>query len=103
LLIARERLLGFGPAGLEVRIRSAGADLVALRGSVACGVGQPAGRRRVVDRGAAAVWVRWPGGAGRALVDDGGRFDLAGVPVGPVCLAVTGKSANIALTPWFVC
>lgn len=63
-----------------------------------------AGRvRRLVDRGAAAVWVRWPGGAGRALVDSSGRFSLGEVPSGPICLAVTGKSAGMALTPWFVC
>lgn len=88
MMSARERRLGFGPGGLDVRIRRLGGDLVAVRG--------------LVERGV-SVWVRWPGGAGRSLVDDGGRFDLAEVPAGPVCLAVTGKTAGMALTPWFVC
>ncbi|HEY4456118.1 MAG TPA: hypothetical protein VGN81_17530 [Pseudonocardiaceae bacterium] len=101
VMSARERSLGFGPGGLEVLVRRAGRGAVALRGSVeSCAA--PA-VRRLVDRRAAAVWVRWPGGAERALVDPGGRFDLADVPSGPVCLAVTGKSAGMALTPWFVC
>jgi hypothetical protein len=73
---------------LDVRVRRVGVGVVAVRGFV---------------EQAVAVWVRWPGGAGRALVDEGGRFDLAEVPAGPVCLAVTGKSAGMALTPWFVC
>ena len=102
--IGRERSLGFGPGGLEVLVRTAGSDAVALRGSVESCAAPAAGRvRRLVGRGAAAVWVRWPGGAGRALVDAGGGFVLGEVPRGPVCLAVTGKSAGMALTPWFVC
>jgi hypothetical protein len=100
VMSARERSLGFGPGGLDVLVRRAGRDEVALRGSVQSAA--PA-VRRLVDRSAAAVWVRWPGGAGRALVGAGGEFDLAEVPSGPVCLAVTGKSAGMALTPWFVC
>lgn len=96
----RERSLGFGPGGLEVLVRR-GPGAVALRGTVAS-CAAPA-VRRLADRGAAAVWVRWPGGAGRALVDAGGGFVLGEVPSGPVCLAVTGKSAGMALTPWFVC
>jgi hypothetical protein len=105
MMSERERRLGFGPGGLDVRIRRANGDLLALHGSVDGAPGQVrAGRvRGLVDRGAAAVWVRWPGGAGRALVDAGGRFGLAGVPAGPLCLAVTGKAAGMALTPWFVC
>ena len=93
MMSARERRLGFGPGRLDVRIRRVGGDLVAVRG--------------LVERGV-SVWVRWPGGAGRSLVDDRGRFDLAEVPAGPVCLAVTGlalssRQAGMALTPWFVC
>lgn len=104
VMSARERSLGFGPGGLDVLVRRAGRDAVALRGSVQSCAAPAASRvRRLVDRGAAAVWVRWPGGAGRALVGAGGEFDLAEVPSGPVCLAVTGKSAGMALTPWFVC
>jgi hypothetical protein len=96
---ARERRLGFGPGGLDVEVRGTGSGLVAVRGLVE----EVTGARR-----GAAVWVRWPGGAGRALVDSGGRFDLAEVPYGPVCLAVTalaltGRRAGMALTPWFVC
>ena len=92
VMSARERWLGFGPGGLQVRVRREGSRLIDLRGSVT-------GR----GSGAAAVWVRWPDGAERALVDASGRFDLAEVPAGPVCLAVTGKAASVALTPWFVC
>ena len=102
VMSARERRVGFGPGGLDVLIRRAGGGAVALRGSVESCTGT-AGVRRLVERGAAAVWVRWPGGAGRALVDAGGRFILDEVPSGPVCLAVTGKAAGMALTPWFVC
>jgi hypothetical protein len=109
VMSARERSLGFGPGGLDVLVRRAGRGAVTLRGSVqSCAAGPVRGLRtdrvrRLVDRGAAAVWVRWPGGAERALVGTGGEFDLAEVPRGPVCLAVTGKSAGMALTPWFVC
>lgn len=98
---ARERRLGFGPGGLDVELRGTGSGLVAVRGLVE----EVTGAR---GRRAAAVWVRWPAGAGRAPVDSGGRFDLAEVPAGPVCLAVTavaltGRRAGMALTPWFVC
>lgn len=88
MMSARERRLGFGPGGLDVRVRRMGVGVVSVRGLV---------------EQAAAVWVRWPGGAGRSLVDTGGRFELAEVPAGPVCLAVTGKAAGMGLTPWFVC
>ena len=118
VMSSRERRMGFGPGGLDVRVRWGAGDRVALSGSVdgpaapgpggrasAGGGGVPAVGLRRAGRlyGAAAVWVRWPGGAGRSLVDASGRFDLAEVPAGPVCLAVTGKSAGMALTPWFVC
>jgi hypothetical protein len=88
VMSARERRLGFGPGGLDVEVRRAGVGVVAVRG---------------LAEWAASVWVRWPGGAGRSLVDAGGRFALAEVPAGPVCLAVTGRAAGMALTPWFVC
>ncbi|HEY4023283.1 MAG TPA: hypothetical protein VGM75_31665 [Pseudonocardiaceae bacterium] len=89
----RERRLGFGPGGLDVRVRRVGVGVVAVRGLV---------------EQAATVWVRWPGGAGRSVVDAGGRFALAEVPAGPLCLAVTGlaatgKGVRMGLTPWFVC
>lgn len=101
MMSARERRLGFGPGGLDVRVRRVGVGSAAVR--VRGVVEQPA-----AGRGAAAVWVRWPGGAARSLVGEGGRFEVAGVPAGPLCLAVTGlvvagKAAGMGLTPWFVC
>ena len=102
VMSARERRLGFGPGGLDVEVRRSGVGVVAVRGLVEEVAGTVRGGR-ARGRGGAAVWVRWPGGAGRSLVDAGGRFALTEVPAGPVCLAVTGKSAGMALTQWFVC
>lgn len=49
-----------------------------------------------------AVFVRWPGGERPVDVDDVGRFTVAGLPRGPLCVVVRRRGEPDAAGPWFV-
>ena len=49
-----------------------------------------------------AVFVRWPGGERPVDVDDVGRFTVAGLPRGPLCVVVRRPGEPDAVGPWFV-
>jgi hypothetical protein len=48
------------------------------------------------------VWVRWPGGERRAVVEDIGRFTVDGLPPGPLSIVVRTPGRPDAAGPWFV-
>jgi len=60
------------------------------------------GRLTGLRRGAGDVWVRWPGGERRAVLDDVGRFTVDGLPAGPLCVVVRRAGHADAVGPWFV-
>lgn len=49
-----------------------------------------------------AVVVRWPDGERLVDVDDVGRFAVAGLPRGPLCVVVRRPGEPDAVGPWFV-
>jgi hypothetical protein len=48
-----------------------------------------------------AVFVRWPDGEVRVVVDEFGRFVVAGLPAGPLSLVVRADGTE-SVGPWFV-
>lgn len=48
-----------------------------------------------------ALRAHWPDGEISVAVDDIGGFRAAGLPTGPVCLAVRRPGEPPAVTPWF--
>lgn len=49
-----------------------------------------------------SVWVRWPGGERAAAVEADGRFTVAGLPPGPLGIALRRPGRADAVGPWFV-
>jgi hypothetical protein len=92
-LVAGERVRGAGDligfadrrCRVDVQVDAEGAD-VRLTG--------------LADGG--AVFVRWPGGERVVDVDDVGRFTVAGLPRGPLCVGVRRPGQPDAVGPWFV-
>lgn len=65
---------------------------------------EPSGTLRlvglVVPTGPGVLEVRHPGGALRVPVDELGRFRAAGVPSGPLSLAIYGNGERTTTTDW---
>jgi hypothetical protein len=79
-------LLGFARRGHRVDVQVETTDSVRLTGLASGG----------------DVWVRWPDGERRAVVDDIGRFTMTGLPRGPLCVVLRRAGRPDAVGPWFV-
>jgi hypothetical protein len=89
------RVLGFGDPATALRVEVSDMD-----------IGMGAGLRVTgllsTERPCGKVSVCWPDGVAETPVDPLGRFEIDGLPAGPLCLRLWQADRLVAVTAWFV-